>query len=94
MWVTLASHLPLLIYRARRRQHSNGREYGNGLSKFEPNDLNKGMMLDLRLLSDNDKQEIEKPYRKIQDGDDSAVSSIDNLLRRVFWVDSRLLSPR
>lgn len=62
----------------------NGREYGNGLSKFEPNDLNKGMMLDLRILSDDDKQEIKNAYRKIQEGDNSAVCVIDNVLQRVF----------
>lgn len=28
----------------------NSREYGNGLQKFEPNDLNNALMLDLRLL--------------------------------------------
>lgn len=29
----------------------NSRQYGNGLVKFEPNDLNKGMVVDLRLLT-------------------------------------------
>lgn len=33
----------------------NSRQYGNGLVKFEPNDLNKGKVLDLSLLS---KEEI------------------------------------
>ena len=28
----------------------NSRQYGNGLQKFEPNDINKGMMLDLKCL--------------------------------------------
>lgn len=74
----------LLTDTARQIFLDNGREYGNGLSKFEPNDLNKGMMLDLRLLSDDDKHEIEKSYKRIQSGDDSAIIAIDNVLRRFF----------
>lgn len=32
----------------------NSRQYGNGLIKFEPNDLNKGNILDLRLLTNEE----------------------------------------
>jgi len=32
--------------------NDNKRVYGDGLNKFEPNDLNKGLMLDIDLLSD------------------------------------------
>lgn len=74
----------LLTDTARQIFLDNGREYGNGLIKFEPNDLNKGMMLDLRILSADDKHEIEKTYPKIQGGDDGAVIAIDNVLKRVF----------
>ncbi len=35
----------------------NRREYGNGLKKFEPNDINKAKMLNLELL---DKETVEK----------------------------------
>ncbi len=38
----------------------NCREYGNGLQKFEPNDLNKGLILDLSLLTINEKKEINR----------------------------------
>lgn len=43
------------------------REYGNGLEKFEPNDLNKALMVDLRLLSSKDKlmlSELKKVFLK------------------------------
>ena len=40
----------------------NSREYGNGLIKFEPNDINKGMMADLDLLSETDKKKIKVLY--------------------------------
>lgn len=47
---------------ARQIFNDNCREYGNGLQKFEPNDLNKGMILDLSLLSQNCKNEIKNLY--------------------------------
>jgi adenine-specific DNA-methyltransferase len=47
----------LLTETAKQIFDDNSRQYGNGLQKFEPNDLNKGMMLDLGLL---DKQPVDK----------------------------------
>ena len=35
------------------------REYGNGLEKFEPNDINKSMMLDFRLFSESQISELK-----------------------------------
>ena len=43
----------------------NSRQYGNGLIKFEPNDLNKGSVVDLRLLSDEEKKFIKTIYSKL-----------------------------
>lgn len=40
----------LLTDVARQIFEDNSREYGNGLQKFEPNDINKAQMLDLKLL--------------------------------------------
>lgn len=44
----------------------NSRQYGNGLIKFEPNDLNRGKVVDLRLLSDEEKKFILDAYEKLQ----------------------------
>jgi adenine-specific DNA-methyltransferase len=41
----------------------NRREYGNGLKKFEPNDINKAKVLDLELLNTKIKQKILEHYR-------------------------------
>jgi adenine-specific DNA-methyltransferase len=54
----------LLTDTARQIFKDNSREYGNGLQKFEPNDLNKGMMLDLSKLSVSAKQKIIELSRK------------------------------
>lgn len=48
----------LLTDVAREIFEDNRREYGNGLQKFEPNDLNKAMMLDLSLLDKKTENEI------------------------------------
>ena len=49
----------------------NSRQYGNGLVKFEPNDLNKGSVADLRLLSGREKEFILKASKHL--GDPSPV---------------------
>ena len=45
----------------------NCREYGNGLQKFEPNDINKGQMLDIAILSESTKQDILSLYRQYRE---------------------------
>lgn len=42
--------------------NDNRREYGDGLKKFEPNDLNNGLMLDLSLLTNAEKSKIKGLY--------------------------------
>lgn len=51
---------------AQKILYLNKREYGNGLDKFEPNDLNKAKMLNINILSDNDKEEVLQIYDKIK----------------------------
>lgn len=63
----------------------NVREYGNGLRKFEPNDLNKGRMLDLRLLPDEKKKRIEYLYSENKGQADTAfIHEIDEILSEYF----------
>lgn len=44
----------------------NSRQYGNGLIKFEPNDLNKGKVADLRCLSELERHFVLAVYEKLQ----------------------------
>lgn len=44
----------------------NSRQYGNGLIKFEPNDLNRGKVVDLRMLSADEKRFLLNVYEKLQ----------------------------
>lgn len=65
---------------ARQIFNDNSREYGNGLQKFEPNDLNKGMMLDLRKISKSAKNKIIELYPKIS----KHYEEIDNIFVEQF----------
>ena len=80
----------LLTNTAKQIFEDNSREYGNGLQKFEPNDINKGLMLDLELLDIATKQQILflfKQYRlhilNNKNGDD-LIGEIDRILIRNY----------
>ena len=45
----------------------NKRDYGNGLNKFEPNDLNNALILDLSMISLADRRKILYCYDQIKD---------------------------
>lgn len=75
----------LLTSTARTIFEDNSREYGNGLQKFEPNDINKGMMLDLGLLNQQTIEQIlslHKQYRTAilsnESGEDK-IEAIDKI---------------
>ena len=80
----------LLTDVAREIFEDNRREYGNGLQKFEPNDLNKAMMLDLTLLSKKTENKIIELYKKYRDTalnkspDDSFLTEINNILKNKY----------
>ena len=57
----------LLTDVAREIFEDNRREYGNGLQKFEPNDLNKAMMLDLTLLDMKTENKILELYKNFRE---------------------------
>ena len=65
----------LLTDVAREIFEDNSREYGNGLQKFEPNDLNKAMMLDLFLLDHDVEKEILTFYEKYRE---SVINQVPN----------------
>lgn len=47
----------------------NRKELGNGLDKFQPNDLNNALMLDVTLISEADRKRILALYESIQQSD-------------------------
>ncbi|CAD5958640.1 Modification methylase AccI [Planktothrix rubescens] len=80
----------LLTDVAREIFEDNRREYGNGLQKFEPNDLNKAMMLDLTLLDKKTENEIMRLYKKYretvlnQSSDDSLLDNINGIFKNKY----------
>jgi adenine-specific DNA-methyltransferase len=75
----------LLTDTARQIFEDNSREYGNGLQKFEPNDLNNGKMLDLNKLSKSKKQKIEDLYGKyIKNNDQRFIDKINSIFVEGF----------
>ncbi|MBX7243346.1 MAG: hypothetical protein K1X92_16525 [Bacteroidia bacterium] len=76
----------LLTDTANQIFEDNSRQYGNGLQKFEPNDLNKGMMLDLGLLDKQTSSEILNLYKEYKDlildnkNGDEIINKIDKIL--------------
>lgn len=71
----------LLTDTAKEILADNSREYGNGLQKFEPNDLNKGMVLNLTLLPTGHKQKIYTSYDQyVKNRDSSHIATINQLL--------------
>jgi adenine-specific DNA-methyltransferase len=84
----------LLTGTAKQIFEDNSRQYGNGLQKFEPNDLNKGMMLDLGLLDKQAQLKILDLYRQYrillldnQNGDD-IINKIDKILIKQYSEES------
>lgn len=55
----------------------NKREYGEGLNKFEPNDLNNAMVFDITNLSFDDKNKINKIYNLLKQ--DNNIEHINEL---------------
>jgi adenine-specific DNA-methyltransferase len=80
----------LLTDVAREIFEDNRREYGNGLQKFEPNDLNKAMMLNLTLLNKKTENEIMRLYKKYremvlnQSSDDSLLDNINGIFQNEY----------
>lgn len=76
----------LLTDTAKQIFEDNSRQYGNGLQKFEPNDLNKGMILDLGLLDEQIENKILELYKEykilIRDNKsgDIIINKIDKIL--------------
>lgn len=80
----------LLTDTAKQIFEDNSRQYGNGLQKFEPNDLNKGMMLDLGLLDKQTSNEILNLYKEYKNlildnkNGDEIINKIDKILKEKY----------
>jgi len=82
----------LLTDVAREIFEDNRREYGNGLQKFEPNDINKAMMLDLNSLDRKLEMEILKLYMQYRETvlnempDETLVDHINDIFKNKYCL--------
>lgn len=75
----------LLTETAKKIFEDNAREYGNGLQKFEPNDLNKGMMVDLEEMPDKHKTQMESYFNEyVKTNKTCWIEKMDALLNEDF----------
>lgn len=61
--------------------YMNKREYGEGLDKFEPNDLNNAMILDISVINEDDKNKILNIYDSIDSNKDKSIVELDNIFK-------------
>ena len=80
----------LLTDIAQQLFNDNRREYGDGLKKFEPNDLNNALMLDLSILDSNTEKRIIKLYYEYRESviknneNRSKIDEINEILRKKY----------
>ncbi len=67
----------LLTPTAQKILRMNKREYGEGLDKFEPNDLNNSYVLNLSILSSEDKEKVQSLYETLKENDLSVIHDLD-----------------
>jgi len=82
----------LLTPTAHEILNDNRREYGDGLNKFEPNDLNKASVLDLSKLNDEYKSEIMEFYRLYRQSvllnkeNKDYIQKIDEIIKKEYRI--------
>lgn len=70
----------LLTPTAQKLLFYNKREYGDGLEKFEPNDLNNAYIININKIKENDKNKILKIYNNIQNiKEHEFISQLDEI---------------
>lgn len=57
----------------------NKREYGEGLDKFEPNDLNDSYVLDVNIMSDDDKNKVLNIYDQF---DETKIEQLNTIFTK------------
>ena len=71
--------------------NDNRREYGNGLHKFEPNDINKALMVDLDKISKSDEEKILSLYAEYRKSELTG-NTRRNLLDRINAIFEELFT--
>ncbi len=77
----------LLTPIAQKIIYNNRREYGDGLEKFEPNDLNDSLVIDINVISDLDKQSITNIYNLFGTEDEATlINQLNNIFEKYLLI--------
>jgi adenine-specific DNA-methyltransferase len=70
----------------------NSRQYGNGLIKFEPNDLNKGKVVDLTQLTLDEIAYVKEIYNRIKYShcEQTGIILLNNFFEKKFAVNPEI----
>lgn len=79
----------LLTDLAKEIFNDNKREYGNGLNKFEPNDLNSSKVVDFSILTSSQKAEIITIYNNYRENCLNK-NTISELLNEINWIFTKI----
>lgn len=72
---------------AQRILSENRKEMGNGLNKFQPNDLNFSQMLDISIIKKEDKYRIEKIYKELQNQNNTnLITELDKIFLKYLTI--------
>jgi adenine-specific DNA-methyltransferase len=72
--------------------NDNRREYGNGLQKFEPNDINKALMMNLEIVEKKYEQKIIELYHEYRESElnkrpeDALLEEINSIFIELFAI--------
>lgn len=67
----------------------NSRQYGNGLIKFEPNDLNKAKIVDFGMLTNEDIHKIKELYARFKENENGKyIDQIEGIFLRIYRNDT------
>lgn len=72
--------------------NDNRREYGNGLQKFEPNDINKAMIVDLSKIDAQDEQKILNLYHEyrqssiVKKSNEELLKKMNTIFVNIFTI--------
>lgn len=67
----------------------NSRQYGNGLTKFEPNDINNAKIVDFDILTERQIADIKHLYTEYKKNEDHAIlNDINKIFVSVFCCDN------
>lgn len=65
--------------------YMNKREYGEGLNKFEPNDLNNAFIIDISKISNTDRLSICNLYNQLINNQEKTIEQLNDIFKKYIY---------